>query len=322
MNIYKKQVGTTLFIAMLFAVMFGCTNSKVNNAKDKNGSVTFGICTDVHHNVIHDAPRRLGIFVDDMIDKKADFVIEMGDFCYPDSTSNSFMEVFNRFKNDKYFVLGNHDRDNGVTREQSINYFGMPAAYYSFDKNGFHFIVMDGNEEGMADDGYPLGISDEQKEWLINDLNSTYVKTIVFMHQSFVYDIENGEEIRNIISSQKLSDGNKKVIVCFNGHKHTDQIENFDGIWYVTINSMSDIWVGEDFEHKIDGIPDSVYEQKPDLKFVCPYVDPLYAFVNIYNDGTVVIKGQSSTWMTPTPEDLGYSLSDEEIPKVSDRKGC
>jgi 3',5'-cyclic AMP phosphodiesterase CpdA len=324
MNIYKKQVGTTLFIALLFAVMFGCTNSKVNNAKDKNESVTFGICTDVHHNVIHDAPRRLGIFVDDMIDKKADFVIEMGDFCYPDSTSNNFMEVFNRFKNDKYFVLGNHDRDNGVTREQSINYFGMPAAYYSFDKNGFHFIVLNGNEfADTTKNSYPRNISDKQIGWLKNDLAKTDRKTVVFVHQSLFdsHGVINQDTVRSVLAEPLTKDGKHKVLACFNGHSHIDAATKIDGIWYVAINSMSYFWIGGAHKHK--SYSDAVHKKNPWIEYVCPYKEPLYAFVTINKNGTVLIKGRKTEWVGPSPESYNfkseYYRPEWITPQVSDR---
>lgn len=298
---------------------FTVENSKEGASSTVKQVITFGICTDVHQDIIHNGEERLNAFVDDMTAKKADFIIQLGDFCYPESKNDEFMSIFQQFGKNAYSVIGNHDRDNGVSKKDMLTFFNIPAAYYSFDKKEFHFIVLDGNEKGVADDDYPLGISDAQLECLSNDLNDTDKKTIIFIHQSLVYDIGNGEEIRNIFSTQRLSDSSKKVLACFNGHKHTDQIENFDGVWYVTINSISNMWAGEEFEHKIDGIPESVYVEKPELKYVFPYSNALYAYVTLFSDGTLSIKGQLSTWKTPTPEDIGYHLSEGKTPKISDR---
>ena len=289
---------------------------------NSNLAIKFGICTDVHVDIIYNPEDRMRIFVDDMKEKKSDFIIQLGDFCYPENKNKNFISIFEEFGENAYGVIGNHDQDNGASKEEVIAFYKMPAAYYSFDKKGFHFIVMDGNEGKNGDN--PATISDAQKEWLINDLNNTHVKTIVFIHESLAYDedISNREEIRNILSSQMLNNGNKKVVVCFNGHKHTDEAVRIDDIWYVTINSMSDIWVGEEYGHIIEGIPASVYEDKPDLKYVCPYTDPLYAFVTIFEDGTISIKGITSTWVDPSPMELGYNggnLPPEKTPKISDR---
>ncbi len=37
--------------------------------------------------------------------------------------------------------------DGGFTREQTIEYWGMPTKYYSFDMKGYHFIILDGNDK-------------------------------------------------------------------------------------------------------------------------------------------------------------------------------
>ena len=283
--------------------------------------VTFGICTDVHQDIIYNGEERMQIFVNDMTSKKSDFIIQLGDFCYPKKENDMFISIFQEFGKNAYSVIGNHDRDNGVSKEEVIKYYKMPAAYYSFDKNGFHFIVMDGNEEGaFADDGYFQAISTKQIDWLKKDLRLTNKKTVIFIHQSLVYNLENyREKVRKILSSQRLKDGSKKVIICFNGHRHSDKADKIDGIWYITINSMSDIWVGKKYEHKIKGIPEHIYKKNPDLKYVCPYADPLYAFVTINKNGTIVIKGKTSSWMLPSPMDLGIELSEERTSKISDR---
>ncbi len=316
------------FILFLFLSVFrydvisqttGTSGSK--NLTLRQPVVTFGICTDVHQDIIHNGEKRIQIFVDDMKSKKADFIIQLGDFCYPEKDNDVFMSIFREFGEKAYSVIGNHDRDNGVSKEKLIAYYKMPAAYYSFDRNGFHFIVMDGNEEdAFAGDGYPQAISERQTRWLEEDLRSTDKKTIIFIHQSLVYNLENyREKVQKILSSQKLTDGNKKVIACFNGHRHSDEADKIDGIWYITINSMSDIWVGEKHEHKTKGIPEQIYKKNPDLKYACPFTDPLYACVTVDAEGTIVIKGKKSTWMSPSPEDLGIDLSKNRRPIISDR---
>ena len=85
---------------------------------------------------------------------------------------------------------------------------------------------------------------------------------------------------------------------------------------------MSYFWVGEEFEHKIDGVAERVYDDKINLKYTCPYKDPLYAFITIFEDGTIAIKGQTSSWVNPSPNELGYNdgvLNPEQTPKISDR---
>ena len=314
-----------LFIIALFAVIFSCTNSKVNKQKEEISSISFGICTDVHLNVIHDATRRIQVFVDDMNSRKTDFIIEMGDFCYPDSTSDEFLSVYNSFKNDKYFVLGNHDKDNGVTWEQTKKYFGMPASYYSFDKNGFHFIILNGNElTDTLTNNYPRSISDKQLNWLKNDLAKTEKKTVVFVHQSLFdsHGVINQDTVRNILNKQLTTDGKNKVLACFNGHSHVDAAEKIDGVWYVAINSMSYFWIGGDYKHK--SYSDEIHAKNPWIEYVCPYKEPLYAFVTINKNGTISIEGQQTDWVGPSPKSYefksNYYPAEWVAPKISDRE--
>jgi predicted phosphodiesterase len=325
MKAYFTSTKNYLFAIILLVVIFGCTNNKSKNEKNDNLSVSFGICADVHHNVIHDATHRINVFVDDMNSRKTDFIIEMGDFCYPDSTSDEFLSVFNNFNNDKYFVLGNHDKDNGVTWEQTKKYFGMPASYYSFDKNGFHFIVLNGNEfaEG-TEKGYPRNISYKQLNWLQNDLTKTEKKTVVFVHQSLFdsHGIINQDTVRNILAEQFTTDGKNKVLVCFNGHSHIDAAKEIGGVWYVAINSMSYFWIGEKHKHK--SYSDEVHKNNPWIEYVCPYKSPLYAYVTIKTDGTISIKGQETNWVGPSPKSYefksNYYPAEWIAPKVSDRE--
>ena len=310
-------------LCLLFSinVLFAQTNQYTSTLEgNESKAVEFGICTDVHNDIIYNPESRLRTFVDDMKEKEADFIIQLGDFCYPDDNSNTFIAIFEEFGENAYSVIGNHDRDNGASLEKVIEFYSMPAAYYSFDKNNIHFIVMDGNEEKIGDS--LSTISDAQIVWLIKDLNSTDKKTVVFIHESFTYDdISNAEVIRNIFSSHLIQDGSKKVLACFNGHKHTDELEKVDGVWYVTINSMSYMWVGEEYGHKIEGVSESIYNQKPELKYTCPYKDPLYAFVTIFENGTIAIKGQTSTWVDPSPMELEFDggvLPPEKRPVISD----
>jgi len=306
-------------IIILLTLIFSCTHNK----PDENKSITFGICTDVHYNVIHNATQRLKVFIDDMNRKNPDFIIQLGDFCYPDSTSDDFMNVFRSFKGDRYSVLGNHDKDNGAIWNDAVNYFEMPAAYYSFDKKNFHFIVLDGNEISDTTTNYPRYISSKQLGWLKNDLDKTEKKTIVFVHQSLFdsHGVINQDTVRNILSSQHFKDGKHKVLVCFNGHSHIDAAEKINGVWYVSVNSMSYHWVGGEFKHK--SYQEDIYEKYPWIEYICPYKDALYAFVKVDEDGTVKINGVQSTWVGASPDSLGhvskYYKRESIVPRISDR---
>jgi predicted phosphodiesterase len=327
----KKAAVTVGAITILpsFAVT-GCKTNVDGNDDytppvEEDKSIKFGVCTDVHRDIMYNAQDRMEIFVKDMEDKKADFIIQMGDFCYPEKKNDPFFAVFKRFGDNAYSVLGNHDRDNHASKEDALKYFEMPSAYYSFDKKDFHFIVLDGNERATNDTShYPKYISSEQLDWLKKDLEETDKKSMIFIHQSLFdsHGVDNRNQVRSVIEAQTFENGDKKVIACFNGHSHMDEAKRINGIWYATINSMSYKWGGDSYKHKHDGYPDSAYDECPDLIYTFPYKDSLFALITVNPDGTITIEGRTSEWVTPTPEDLGYAggnLPDTITPKISSR---
>ena len=189
-------------------------------------NINIGIVADIHQDVIHDGEARLRFFMDDMKSRNPNFIIQMGDFALPHSYNQPFLDIWNEFEGPKYHILGNHDmRDHGYTKEQTMSWWKMKKRYYSFDLEGFHFIILDGNDNNPKPwSGYDRFIGQEQKEWLQSDLDSTLRPTIVFIHQSLESEegVVNREEIRAILEEAKISSNQSKVVACFSGHHHTD----------------------------------------------------------------------------------------------------
>jgi len=288
----------------------------------RHKAVRFGICTDVHKDIMHDADQRLQAFVSQMNEKDVDFIIQLGDFTQPQDYNASFMNIWNSFEGPAYHVLGNHDMDNSkgerYSREYTVTYLDMPAQYYSFDVSGYHFVVLDGNDEkDPPQEGYAHYVSTEQMAWLKKDLTQTELPVVVFSHQSIEDPdgVENADEVRKILEEANPESGKKKVIACFSGHHHIDYSKSINGIHYIQINSMSYFWMGGDYlqvrySKEID-------EQFPYIKYTAPYKDPLFAMVEIDSRGIIRITGRESTWVGPDPWELGYHETRRE--KISTR---
>ncbi len=84
-----------------------------------------------------------------------DFIIKFGDFVIPYDYNLEFLSIWNSYPGEKFHAIGNHGPDVGFTKEDVVEYLGMPAIYYSFDKNEFRFIVLDGNEVNLSTDKPP-----------------------------------------------------------------------------------------------------------------------------------------------------------------------
>jgi len=270
------------------------------------GSLRFGMCADVHKDVMHDADERLAAFLDAMIEKKAHFVAQLGDFCQPIARNDSFRKVWESFPGERYNVLGNHDMDGGASREQARAYLGMKAGYYSFVRQGYRFLVLDGNDRhDGAPKGYPRHIGQPQRAWLQQELAATEEPVIVLIHQSLANGegVDNGAEVRAILERANDEAGWGRVLACFSGHHHLDHLDLLGGIPYVQVNSMSYYWVGGNRKH--ESYSAKIHAEHPWIEYTSPYKDPLWAFVTLDPAGEIRIEGIRSQWVGPSPTELG-----------------
>jgi 3',5'-cyclic AMP phosphodiesterase CpdA len=214
----------------------------------KSAKIRFGIISDLHHDFTFDAPQRLQAFINAMNQRKPDFILDLGDFCCPVENNRVITDIWNGFSGPKFHVIGNHETDQHCTREQVVNFWGMAGRYYSFDRNGFHFIVLDANAPNPANpkEHYPSGIEDEQLLWLKTDLANTKLPTFVFSHQGLDFSpLRNREDIRILLENTQSRNGNGKVIAAFSGHTHKDYYNLINGIHYIQINSSTYRWWGD-----------------------------------------------------------------------------
>lgn len=299
----------------------------VSAASERHPSIRIGICADLHQDVMHDGPERLTAFIEDMNVQRPDFIIQLGDFCRPYDANRVILDIWNRFAGPRYHVIGNHDTDGGFTRDQVVSFWKAAGKYYSFDRKGYHFVILDGNEKNPSPDrppGYARYISEEQLQWLDADLEKTVLPVIVFCHQGLDNDIggiENGTQSRLILERANTKAGFRKVQIVFSGHHHQDYHNVINGIHYMQINSMSYQWLGEKYQHI--RYSEAVDRLHPNIKETVPYRDPLWAMVNISQDGTLVLHGKKSVFVGPSPTELGMPVYEQGypvVPMISDRK--
>ena len=281
----------------------------------------FGIIADVHKDIMHDADDRLQTFVDQMNQAEVDFVVQIGDFCVPKDANKGFLDIWNSFTGPRYHVLGNHDTDGGYKREQTVAWWGMKARYYSYDRSGVHFVVLDGNDrpENHAG-GYPRYIASDQLDWLQKDLAATGLPTIVFVHQSIEREnkggVQNGAIVRAHLEAANKEAGRRKVIACFSGHHHRDYVRQINDIVYPQINSASYFWVGGDYLRvRYSDAIDAAY---PYIKYTVPYQDPIFAVVTIdLTQGSLSIEGRRSSFVGPAPWELGKDREFWDAPTLT-----
>ncbi len=290
----------------------------------KAKQIKAGLITDLHHDVIHNGKDRLQSFLSYMKKIKPDFIMQMGDFAYPNDKNKELVDDFNNAHQIALHMIGNHDTDAGYTKEQCVNSWKMPARYYTKEINGVCFIVLDGNDKGSPTrkGGYPSYINDEQKVWLQQQLKQVNKPVVVFSHQPLAgaIAIDNAEEIQEILSA--YSD---KVLVAMNGHSHIDSQLFIKNINYVHINSASYYWVGD--KHKHYSYSEEIHQSHPYICYTCPYQDALFTTLTISPaSGMIHIDARNSNWVGQSPEQLNYVdetmgvPGKEIVPQIRNRK--
>ena len=133
----------------------------------------------------------------------------------------------------------------------------MPSSYYSFNHKGWHFVVIDTihEEDPPSGPSYSAKIGEKQLEWLRFDLGEhKEMPTVVVMHIAAFCNIGqiNGDPEALAMSHMVVHDNRAlreilerhNVKAVMQGHSH--QIEDFyyNGIWYITSQSVSAAWWG------------------------------------------------------------------------------
>ncbi len=317
--------------------------------------VRFGIFTDLHVDIMHDCARRLRAFLDAARAADVDFIIQLGDFCYPDENrrcvcspelqpvnirnalaapadtdKDAIRRMFREFERPAYSVIGNHDLDL-CTHDEMLRFYGMDAPYYSFDCGGIHFVALDANycfvdgkyvpyDNGVYftwSDRKPAPLPylpDHELAWLEQDLRAAQAPSVLFSHQMLRQgDLKNWQALHAILRAAP-----HPVILSANGHLHKDNVCRIGDTWFWNVNSMSNYWLGEAYETmRYDPQTDARF---PNLRYVAPYRDPLYAIVTI-TDGVIDIRGPKSEFVGPAPAEMGFPMDSwEDIvsPSVTD----
>lgn len=314
--------------------------------------VKFGVAADIHMTLTPDVVEKMQTFLDDCRKEDVDFIIQLGDFTWPPSNQlrcldysngDKLISMFNGFEKPSFHVIGNHDCDDLINKDELLKFWGEEhGPYYSFDMGGFHFVVLDCNfmncdgkliskgrdyaeyvkETGR--EGDRRYISEEQLEWLKKDLETTPYPSILFSHQRLSPErtsIKNNAQLREIIDNAP-----NKVLMSINGHEHVDELEKFGDIWYYNINCMSCCWIGEEPEAR-GRFDEELEKQYPWLWCVVPHKKALYAIITMDEDGALV-KGVKGEYVGKTPQELGvfdidyYVSQDARVdltPSIEDR---
>lgn len=287
----KKAGLVTGASAMLAPITLSAQSKHPNNKRKKVLRVAH--ITDIHMSANNDAPNRFRKCLDEVKKHKVDFFLNGGDTImaadYGNITRESVLEQWNlwdelksEFKGYEMFsCLGNHDMwwaapdksDEMYGKDYAMKRVEMPSRYYSFEKNGWHFIVLDSNNDKAG------SLDQEQRKWLEKELNTMPkdASVLVMTHYPIlgVTTIPYGGNHTDSKYITKLFFQHQdKKIHCISGHMHLLDTAVYNNVKYYCNGSMSGFWWG-------DGNNDSAgkcwYHETP----------PGYSVLELYNDGTL-----------------------------------
>ncbi len=234
--------------------------------RSRTTPLRFGIVTDAHfaatdargNRYYRQSTTKMAECVALMNEQQVDFLVELGDFKDEGKPAveretlrylETIESVFSRFEGRRYHVLGNHDVDS-ISKAQfmaRITNSGIApgASFYAFDAHGIHFVVLDANYRADGAD-YDHGnfewtdanIPPHELEWLQNDLASSSKPVVVFVHQ--LLDGHDKFCVRNAAQVRQILQASRRVRAVFQGHKHSGQYRQIQGIHYYTLKAMVD----------------------------------------------------------------------------------
>lgn len=307
--------------------------------------VKFGIFADLHVDIMHDTEERLSAFLEDARkEKDLDFIIQLGDFCYPDegrkvvcskekqpiniqnaliyptyADKEKIISMYNNFEKPAYHVIGNHDCDM-CSKKQILDYYNFDmGAYYSFDFGGVHFVVLDGNY--MKIDG--KYISYENGNYFEESGRPDRVLPYVSAEQLewLKEDLSKTEYPAVFFSHQRLCTCNGSSVM--NSEDIRKIIKDSPHGALIAFNGHAHIdmlqTVDDTYYLDINSISNNwggveyasegrfgkeIDERFPNIKYTFAYKDPIYAFVEI-NDEEITVRGKKSTFAGPGAKELG-----------------
>ena len=226
--------------------------------------VRFGMLTDSHYadyearDIRHyrESLTKLQACIDSLNEHKVDFVIELGDFVdgsrHPAKDDaarwlDRLEAVLSQFKGPRYHVLGNHDMESFAKGEvlAHVENTGIDPerSYYSFDRGGIHFIVLDANfrNDGVAYERNNFhwtdaNIPEAEIDWLKKDLAVSKGPVIAFSHQLF--DGEGSTYVKNAAAVRDVFQSSGRTLAVFQGHHHAGKYSQIDNIHYYTLKAM------------------------------------------------------------------------------------
>lgn len=191
-------------------------------------------------------------------------------------------------------AIGNHDiwgwdnakskttgKEPNYGKRRALEMLHLDNRYYTFEQNGWQFIVLDSVQNHLAKtNGYLCYVDDEQYDWLestLRDVPAT-TPTVILSHvpiispSVFIWSNQDGGSFvipryilhNDYVKLKNLFAKHPNVKLCLSGHLHTLDRVDYNCVTYLCNGAVSGNWWGGRFNDTDEG----------------------YAVVDFYDDGT------------------------------------
>lgn len=258
-------------IPLFILVLFGIMNSKPTQAQVKIGifaDCQYCDCETAGQRYYRNSLTKLNDCVTTFNKTKdIQFVVGLGDLIDRDISSfEKVNAILSQSKKEVFHVTGNHDLS---VKKEDIDkvpsQLNMDKTYYSFDKEDWRFIFLNGNEITLQSTNPKIvseaktilkqlkaenkpnnkdwngGMSKEQINWLKLELKNTEQqnkKVVLFCHYPLLpfeaHALWNAEEVLQILQESS------SVKAWINGHNHAGNYAMKNGIHFITMQGMVD----------------------------------------------------------------------------------
>lgn len=301
-------------------------------------NIKFCVCSDYHlHSQYPIEIDGLKSIVERAKKNNVDALIHCGDFIIDIKNRKDAVDLFlnNEMGIPAFGCYGNHELESMESLEELNSVYRVENSYYYIDLKGFRFVITDTNyfeKDGLIQHypGYSVGgpdwtydhnlLGEEQICWLKETLISSPYPCIILSHASF--EVAGGcsgdaEKVQKLLREVN-SEFPKRVIMCINGHYHTNSVKVIDNIAYLNVNT---VYMGGWIPQKHDLFPkefSSKYQSADNCVF---FKEPLSAIVTVDSEGIIDIEGMETSYIYDvTPEKIGMSIQTpigDNVPYIS-----
>lgn len=229
--------------------------------------------TDIHARTEWAVPEALQRAADAINAQRADLVICGGDMItdgYDASPASAaprwavYQAMHDRIRPEPVAVVGNHDLvgvepadgspSAGDPRAEVRARLDMPQTYRSFDRNGYHFILLDSVELTRDELKFRGFIGPEQMAWLRADLARVAADTpiVVVSHLPLLtgfYQMTGGIETpvpanRGVINNREVlaAFANHRLLAVLQGHLHVEEWMRWRSTTFITGGAVCGKW--------------------------------------------------------------------------------